>query len=412
MAEVLMMIALSPTMEKGTIQRWNVQEGDKFASGDVLCEVETDKTTMEYEAPDEGTLLKIIVPEGGQAAIAQPIAIYGEEGEDISALLKETPAKPAEVATVQETGTATEATVTPAAVPESPADVLFEKRIRISPLARKIARQKGIDPAGIQGSGPGGRIVKSDLEKAAAPVQSKQRISPATTAAVEDDIILPVSDKRRIIAQRLAESKYTAPHYYLKLGVEMDDVLAARKKYNTQHPDGKLSLNAFLIKFAAEALKRHPIVNATWTGDTIRQHPSIDIGLAVAQEDGLITPVVRDCGSKGLQQIDAELSGLIRKAQDGKLAPEEYSGATFTISNLGSYGIEEFTAIINPPGSAILAVGAIQKTPVVDEADQIVVKSIMKLTLSCDHRIIDGAKGAAFLKDLKDIIEDPLLALM
>jgi len=289
---------------------------------------------------------------------------------------------------------------------------LFSKRIRISPLARKIAKQKNLSIENIQGSGPGGRIIKRDIEKAI-ETQSRPAVSTAAVSipTAQDDVILPISDKRKIIAQRLAQSKYTAPHYYLRLSVIMDDLLAKRKKYNASHPDEKLSFNAFLIKLAAEAIKRYPVVNSSWGDDQIVQHASIDIGLAVAQEDGLITPVIRDCGSKGIRQIDAELKELIQKARQGRLTPEEYTGATFTISNLGSYGIEEFTAIINPPGSAILAVGQTIKTPVVADDDTISIQSLMRLTLSCDHRLIDGAKGAEFLKSLKDLMEDPLLAL-
>jgi pyruvate dehydrogenase E2 component (dihydrolipoamide acetyltransferase) len=228
-------------------------------------------------------------------------------------------------------------------------------------------------------------------------------------AAATDETI-PVSKKRKIIAQRLAESKYSAPHYYLKVRVAMDTLLEARKALNARAPQ-KVSMNAFLLKFVAEALKRHPMVNATWQGDTILKHGSIDIGLAVAQPDGLITPVVRNCGAKGILAIDDDLQELIQKAQNNRLDPEEYTNATFTITNLGSFGIQEFTAIINPPGSAILAVGEIRKEPVVGENDELFIHSMMTLTLSCDHRVIDGAIGAAFLKTLKEMLEEPIRTL-
>jgi pyruvate dehydrogenase E2 component (dihydrolipoamide acetyltransferase) len=403
------MIALSPTMEKGSIQRWNIKEGESFSSGDVLCDIETDKTTMEYEAPDDGTLLKIIVNEGGQAAVGETIGIFGDKDEDIGDLLQEIEDE-ADKPSESEESDSKEPGIIENDLDESPADLLFEKRVKISPLAKKIAKQKGIDIQSVQGSGPNGRIIKKDIENIrpqSAETKKANIIQPSG-----QDIILPLSDKRKIIAQRLADSKYTAPHYYLKLSVVMDDLLITRKQYNAQHPDEKLSLNAFLIKLAAEAIRHYPVINSSWADDKIIQHGSIDIGIAVAQDEGLITPIIRNAGNKGLRQIDQELSELISKPREGRLAPEEYQGATFTISNLGSYGIEEFTAIINPPGSAIMAVGSINKTPIVDSNDQITVKSLMKLTLSCDHRLIDGAKGAEFLKYLKDIIENPMLALL
>jgi pyruvate dehydrogenase E2 component (dihydrolipoamide acetyltransferase) len=234
--------------------------------------------------------------------------------------------------------------------------------------------------------------------------------APVYIAAPLKDQTQPVSGKRRIIAQRLAESKYSAPHFYLKMPVFTETLMGARKSLNAGL-SYKVSVNAFLIKFAAEAIKRHPVINSSWEGDTIRQFGSIDIGLAVAQEDGLVTPIVRNCGGKGIVQIDQELSELIERARNNKLTPEDYTGATFTISSLGTFGVEEFTAIINPPGSAILAVGQMQKVPVVGENDEIAVRMQMKLTLSCDHRIIDGAKGARFLEELKNIIEHPVRAL-
>jgi len=279
-----------------------------------------------------------------------------------------------------------------------------------------MAQQSGLQLDSIQGSGPAGRIVKADIEKqlktqAKAPAGDKPS-EPARPAASGQpaDVVIPLSAKRRIIAQRLSESMFSAPHYYLKVSADMSAVLEARRHLNAR-PDTKVSLNAFIIKFVAEALHKHPMVNATWTGESIVQHGMSDIGLAVAQKDGLITPVVRNCGSKGILQIDQELSVLIRKALDQTLAPEEYSGATFTISNLGSYGIEEFTAIINPPGSAILALGEIRKVTVVQDDDAIVVRPVMKMTLSCDHRVIDGAVGAAFLNDLRGMLEEPAQVL-
>lgn len=415
MAEQIVMLALSPTMETGTIANWLKQEGDTVANGDVLCEVETDKATMEYESVQEGTLRKIVVPEGGDAAVGETIGIIGDPDEDITELEQQAQNAPATEASDEETSEQStskpagksDSTDTAPAAPESAGG-----RVKSSPLARKIAEEAGIAIERINGSGPGGRIVKRDVEEAIASGGASPATRPtgAATASALTDQTIPVSNKRKVIAQRLAESKYTAPHFYLKTAVFTERMMDGRKALNASL-DHKVSVNAFLMKFSAEAIKRHPVINSSWEGDVIRQFGSIDIGLAVAQEDGLITPIVRDCGSKGVIQIDDELSDLIERARSNKLAPEEFTGATFSISSLGTFGIEEFTAIINPPGSAILAVGQMQKVPVVGENDTISVRNQMKLTLSCDHRVIDGAKGAGFLTELKAIIEDPIRAL-
>ncbi len=280
-----------------------------------------------------------------------------------------------------------------------------------------------MDIAAVHGSGPAGRVVRRDVEgagaaapaagAAGAPAQpgAGAYARPAAAAGVAPaDEIVPVTGKRKVIAQRLVESKFQAPHYYLKVSFEMDGLMAARARLNERRKE-KVSFNAFMHKLAAEALRRHPAVNASWQGDTIRRFGSIDIGLAVALPDGLITPVVRNCAAKGILEIDAELSALVEKARANKLTPEEYTGATFSISNLGSFGIEEFTAIINPPGSAILALGKVAKVPVVAADGAIVARSLMKATLSCDHRVVDGAVGAAFLADLKEMIENPMAVL-
>ena len=448
MAEKILMLALSPTMETGIISKWLKQEGDAVASGDVICEVETDKATMDYESSAVGVLLKIVLPAGASASVGDLIAVIGKSGEDISQLLA-APAGSGGGDAGKAGSNAKPASAEPATVesPESaapeqpgsdqPSQVTADSQetgqavasgfVRSSPLARKIARQHELPLEGIKGSGPAGRIVKADVEKALASPADQPAPSPAAqpsgagtqqpaagptayASPALQDVVTPVSGKRRIIAQRLSESMFSAPHYYLKVPVEMDAIMASRSRLNTR-PDTKVSVNAFLIKFVAEALKKHPIVNATWTGDTIVQHGRIDIGLAVAQKDGLITPVVRDCGSKGIVQIESELKDLIQKARTNSLKPEEYTGATFTISNLGSYGVEEFTAIINPPGSAILAVGEIRREPVVQKDDAIVIKSIMKMTLSCDHRVIDGSAGAAFITELRDMLEEPVRTL-
>jgi pyruvate dehydrogenase E2 component (dihydrolipoamide acetyltransferase) len=433
MAEQVLMLALSPTMEEGTIVSWHKKEGDSVAQSDIICEVETDKATMEYESVNEGTLLKILVPEGGQAKVGEPIAVVGESGEDISSLVEaaEQKAESAAAAAGAEPAKAAEPEEKPAPAPAEGVPSLAGE-IKASPLARKMAAEQGVDLRSLRGSGPAGRIVKRDIEKGlrkaasygaaaavgvagpaiaggpAAPFYLRGTAGP--TASGRDEQV-PVSKKRKIIAQRLSESKYSAPHYYLRIDVDAGPLMAARQRLNARLPKeagGKVSPNAFLIKFVAETLKKYPAVNASWQGDTILRFGKIDVALAVAQEDGLITPVVRDCGSKGIVQIDRELKVLIDKALNNKLTPEEYSGATFTVSSLGTSGILEFTAIINPPGSAILAVGRIHKVPVVEDDGSIGVRSQMMLTLSCDHRVIDGAVGAAFLSDLKAGIEYPI----
>jgi pyruvate dehydrogenase E2 component (dihydrolipoamide acetyltransferase) len=425
MAEKVVMLALSPTMETGTIVNWLKKEGDAISSGDVLCEVETDKATMEYESIQEGTLLKILAAEGAEAKVEEPIAILGEAGEEIGPLLaqlaEDVPKKAAPRTAVPQSvvqkadrrpaagGPAAGVPAVPSMAPGAPAP----GRIKASPLARGMAEQHGLSLESVPGSGPEGRIVKRDIETALQQGTRAPGAGSAASVGASPQVIReerrPVSQKRRIIAQRLSESKYSAPHYYLRLSVAADRLIGARKALNASQKE-KVSFNAFLLKFAAETIKRYPPLNSTWEGDTIYTFPTIDVGLAVAQPDGLVTPVVRDCGAKGILTIDWELKGLIEKALAGRLAPEEYSGATFTITNLGSFGIEEFTAIINPPGSAILAVGAVVQEPVARDG-QIAVQSNMRLTLSCDHRIVDGAVGARFLKDLKDMIEDPMKAL-
>ena len=405
MAEKICMPVLSPSMEVGTVAKWHYQEGQVVKSGTVLCEIETDKAVMEYETTQEGVLLKIVVPEGGEASVGAIIAILGQQGEDISSLLAEAAAAP-----VPSTASSPEQMASAASVEASAPT--SDGRVKSSPLARKVAKDAGIELAGVTGTGPGGRIVKRDIEQAmqAKPAESAPSAAATIAAPSLADETIRVSQKRKIIAQRLAESMFTAPHFYLKVTVNMDGILAARTALNATRKE-KVSLNAFLVKFVAEALKKHTIVNSTWHGDTIVKHGSVDVGLAVAQPDGLMTPVVRNCGNKGIAQIDDELRALIQKAQNNRLEPQEYTGATFTISSLGAFGIEEFTAIINPPGSAILAVGAIRKEPVVNEDDDIEIHSNMALTLSCDHRVIDGAVGAAFLTELKAMLEQPIRAL-
>jgi pyruvate dehydrogenase E2 component (dihydrolipoamide acetyltransferase) len=435
MAEKVLMIALSPTMESGTILKWRKQEGDFVESGDVLCEVETDKATMEYESTADGTLLKILRKQGEEARIEEPIAVLGEKGEDITALLRDIAESEPEKSkrseqvesrqkedvstqkgkSTREAVSAPERTSSPVAsrLTENTQAVVQEalpsEHRKASPLARQLAQQHGFNLAQIRGSGPEGRIIKRDIEQALEHSAGEPERQLRILAPIETEEVA-LSAKRKVIAQRISESKFSAPHYYLRTVVAMDILMAARSQLNRGREE-KVSLNAFIIKFVAEALKRHRNVNSGWGGDKIILFGRADIGLAVAQQDGLITPIVRDCWNKGIIQIDRELRPLVEKALNNRLKPEEYTGATFTISNLGSFGILEFTAIINPPGSAILAVGQIRKEPAVEEDGQIRVHSNMTLTLSCDHRVFDGAEGALFLKDLKDLMENPVQSL-
>ena len=424
MAEKVLMLALSPTMEAGTIARWTKQEGDVIANGDVICEVETDKAVMEYEAIQEGTLLKILVADGGLAEVGQTIGVIGKKGDDISAIVAEMEAETAAgadagSATQPEAGAGDGAPAADDAAASPLAELEGEEadgRTKASPLAKKMAERAGIPVSSVKGTGPGGRVIKRDVEAASAGGQAVRGAAGgvATGAAAGTrelaDQVIPVSAKRKIIAQRLSESKYSSPHFYLKMAVFTESMMKARKELNVKL-DGKVSVNAFLMKYAAEAIKRHPVINSTWEGDTIRQFGSVDIGLAVAQDDGLVTPIVRDCGGKGIIEIDSELSELVRRARENKLTPEDYTGATFSISSLGTYGVDEFTAIINPPGSAILAIGQMKKVPVVSDNDEITIRMQSNFTLSCDHRVIDGAKGAEFLGELKGIMENPVRVL-
>ncbi|MBN1845242.1 MAG: 2-oxo acid dehydrogenase subunit E2 [Sedimentisphaerales bacterium] len=439
MAERLLMLALSPTMEEGMIVKWHKKEGEIITSGDVLCDVETDKAVMEYQATGEGILRKILRPEGSKAAVGDPIGILGDEAEDISSLLEEKPAAAKEPPPSKEEPAAQKepspsetqpppakaeeaASVSDAPTPAPPES--HQAKPRSSPVARRLAAKHELDLSAIPGSGPKGRIVEKDViqaiesrrqtppstpaaPSAAAPAAGGAVTGPAARPASGEEEIIEVSPKRALIAERLSQSKFQAPHYYLKVAVDVEGLLAGRQRHNASAPE-KLSFNAYLLKFVAEALRRHPLVNATWKGDTIVKHGRIDIALAVSQPDGLITPVVRNCQHKGILQIDRELKELVEKARRGALQPEEYSDSTFTITNLGSYGIEEFTAIINPPNCAILAVGQVLKQPAVNAEGLLCVKSQMKLTLSCDHRLVDGVTGAAFLADLKRMLEFPV----
>lgn len=413
MAEKLPMLALSPTMESGTIVKWHIAENSSFSSGTVLCEVETDKATMDYEATADGLLRKIVVAEGGKVRVGEAIGITGAAEEDISSLLAEVqqpkavekpepeaqpaPEKPA----VQKGSTI--------ATGASPVKGRVPGGVIASPLARAMAKELGVHLASVSGSGPHGRIVKADIERAA--TQNSTAVSSVSSGDPGADTMVPITEKRRSIASRLTESKVNSPHFYLTVSVVMDTLLEARKLVNLKIAP-KLSLNAFFMKFVAEALRRHPAINASWGTDAITQHGSVAIALAVAQKDGLITPIVRNCAAKGVDAIDHELRDLIVRAREGRLAPEEYTKGTFTISNLGSFGVREFTAIINPPNAAILAIGEIFREPFEKADGSVGFRSALNMTLSCDHRLIDGAAAAAFAENLKTMIEHPVFALV
>lgn len=420
MEEVVLMPRLSDTMTDGVIASWNKNVGDAVKKGDVLAEIETDKATMELESYKNGTLLYQGAAKGEKIAVNDLLCIIGDAGkvnvEAIVAAAKggvptasnaAAPAAPqagdaaAEAVTAETAGTA-------------------NGRVKASPLARRLAAEKGIDINKVSGSGDGGRIVKSDIDnyKAAAPAAAASAAAPAAASAkapaapagqVSFDEV-PVSQMRKVIAKRLAESKFTAPHFYLTMSIDMDAAVASRARLN-EVSKVKISFNDMVLKACAVALKQHPAVNSSWLGDKIRINHHVNIGVAVAVEDGLLVPVVRFADTKSLSQIAGEVKEYAQKAKDKKLQPSDWEGNTFTISNLGMFGIEEFTAIINPPDACILAVGGISQVPVVKNG-AIVPGNIMKVTLSCDHRVVDGATGSAFLQTLKSLLEEPLRMLV
>jgi pyruvate dehydrogenase E2 component (dihydrolipoamide acetyltransferase) len=420
MAINILMPALSPTMTEGKLARWLKHEGDEVKSGDVLAEIETDKATMEVEAVDEGYLAKIVVPDGTEGVAVNAVIgiLTATKGEAVEAPSAAAPAPAA-------------AAPAPAAVPVAAAPVVVEhgERVFASPLARRIAKQAGIDLATVKGSGPGGRIVKADLEGAPAhapaaspapvaaptPVAAPKPAAPAPVITAPHQKI-PNSTMRKVIARRLTESKQTVPHFYLTVNVELDKLLALRAELNAKSPkEGpgafKLSVNDLIIKACGVALKRHPGVNASWTDEAIIEYDDVDISVAVATPNGLITPIVKGADRLGLAAISNTMKELGARAKAGKLKPEEFQGGGFSISNLGMFGISEFSAIINPPQAAILAVGAGEKRPVVN-GDALAVATVMSATLSVDHRVIDGALGAEFLATLKGLIEEPLSLLL
>ncbi len=429
----ILMPALSPTMTEGTLAKWLVKEGDAVESGDVIAEIETDKATMEVEAVDEGKIGKILVAEGSEGvAVNEVIALLLEEGEDESAL---DGADTSAASVGGDAAPAPKQEAVPAASASSPAPaapVSGGDRITASPLARRIAANEGVDLAKISGSGPRGRVVKRDVEAA---MSAKPAAAPAAAVATAGEKPVPAAipaasgwnpdltglpeyeeipntSMRKVIARRLTQSKQQVPHFYLTVDCELDNLLSTRKQLNEKAGDGvKVSVNDFVIRAASIALKRVPAANAVWTDAATLQCKQQDISVAVAIEGGLITPVIRNAGGKGLAEISTEMKALAGKAREGKLKPEEFQGGTFSVSNLGMFGIKEFSAIINPPQGCILAVGAGEQRAVVKDG-ALAIATVMSCTLSVDHRVVDGAVGAAFMAEFKKLIEDPLSMLL
>lgn len=417
-AKIIKMPKLSDTMKEGTVASWVKQVGDQVESGEILAEIETDKATMEFESFEDGELLYQGVKEGDSAPVDSVLAVVGEKGADYESLIKafeqdntgdsgeepkaDTDDK-AEAIAEQPTKAEPEASETkPTSSGQS------DGRVKISPLAKKMAQEKGIDPNTIKGSGTDGRIIKRDVENYKAPAKTAAASSAALTAEESYEEV-PVSQMRKTIAKRLGESKFTAPHFYLTIDLNMDQAIEARKAINAM-PDTKVSYNDMVVRSAAEALTKHPAVNSSWLGDTIRINKHVHVGVAVAVDEGLLVPVVRHANTKKLSAISAEVKEYAQRARDKKLQPEDWEGSTFSISNLGMFGIEEFTAIVNPPNACILAVGAIRQEPVVENGE-VKVGNRMKVTLSCDHRVVDGATGSEFLQTFRTFIENPITIL-
>ncbi len=422
MAEIIKMPKLSDTMTEGVVAEWHKKIGDTVKSGDLLADIETDKATMEFESYQEGVLLYIGVEKGKTAPVDSILAIVGKQGEDIKALIEsgtvkpvapaETPAPAAPSASAAETKKE-EPVKAPVAAPvaqsaasktvPAPAKAANDGRFKISPLAKKLAGDKNINLSFIKGTGDAGRVIKRDIEN--------YRGGGASNIIQEESFSdEPVTQMRKTIARRLAESKFSAPHFYLTMEIEMDEMMKAREAINQVAAPVKISYNDLVIKAVAIALRNNPRVNASWRGDFIRYSNHIHIGMAVAVEDGLLVPVIRFADSKTLSQISVEAKEFAQKAKAKKLQPSDWEGNTFTISNLGMFGIESFTAIINPPDACILAIGGISETPVVKDG-KVVPGHIMKVTMSCDHRAVDGATGSAFLQTFKQLMENPVILL-
>lgn len=402
---------LSDTMTEGTIARWKKKKGDPIAMGDILAEIETDKATMEMEAFDDGVLKEIYVEEGGKAPVGGKIALILADGENA-----DEEAKPEKSAKSKKSDNSKKSSATPPEKSSAQPAASSGGRVKASPLAKKIAAERGVSLEGVPGSGPGGRIVAKDVPEKGA----KTSTTPASSApkieakAGEGDTSVPLSNMRRTIAERLLASKQQNPHFYLSIEVDAGPLVRLRKDLNAANEANgqpKLTVNDFVLLAVGRAAARHPYVNASWGGDAIIQHASVNISVAIAVEDGLVTPVIRNADKLSLKDISAAVKDLAKRARDKKLKPEEYAGGTLTVSNLGAYGIEQFYAIINPPQAAILAVGAIVKKPVVNTKGEIVVGERMNISLSGDHRVVDGAVGAEFLATLRKLVENPAMML-
>jgi pyruvate dehydrogenase E2 component (dihydrolipoamide acetyltransferase) len=418
MAEIITLPKMSDTMTEGVIVRWTIKVGDSVKSGDIIAEVETDKATMDMEVYSKGQILHLIASEGQAIPVDAAIAIVGQPGEDFQALLSGAASAATNInSTASNIESSNNTPVTQAPVSNSaPVASVSDAngRVLASPLAKKIAAEKGIDLNGIQGTGENGRIVKKDLENAspAASSSTSSASAPISQAVTGQESFteVPVSQMRKTIAARLGESKFTAPHFYLTVEINMDKATAAREQMNAIS-DVKISMNDIVVKAAAAALRKHPNINSSWLDTKIRYNHHIHIGIAMAVEDGLLVPVVRFADNKSLSQISAEVKAYGAKAKEKKLQPQDWAGNTFTISNLGMFGIDEFTAIINPPDACILAVGTVKDSVGVVNGEIKPVKT-MKVTLSCDHRVVDGAMGAAFLQTLKSYLEEPVKLLV
>lgn len=426
MAEIIRMPKLSDTMTEGTVSKWLKKVGDKVKAGEIIAEIDSDKATMEFESFYDGMLLYIGIPEKKSAPVNCILAIIGQEGEDISKIIEEEKLKQQEKAEVKEVPQKQElkktepqgriiaekkVEKTSSGQVKKPTEYVSESMIKASPLAKKLAREKNLKLSLIAGSGDDGRVTKRDIENYLhySAVSLNEKKKEYQESYTEEE----VSQMRKTIAKRLAESKFSAPHFYLTVEVNAEELIKIRETVNAVIPQDKgvkISFNDFVIKASAAALREHPKVNASWLGNHIRYNNHIHIGVAVAVDEGLLVPVVRFADTKTLSQIAAEVKELAGKAKEKKLQPKDWEGNTFTISNLGMFGIEEFTAIINPPDACILAVGMIKEAPVVKDG-KIVVGAVMKVTLSCDHRIVDGATGAEFLQTLKTLLENPVLFL-
>ena len=419
--EVVLMPRLSDTMTEGVIAAWHKNVGDAVKKGEILAEIETDKATMELESYKDGNLLYQGAKAGEKIQVNDLLAIIGKQGFDVDSVIKALSGGATVVAAEAPKVAQTTAVAAPVAAPHAAQQVVNEGRIFASPLAKKIADEKGIDLKYVKGSGDNGRIVKSDIDNfaPAAPVQAAQApvavqsnapVATAAPAGVVSFDEVPVSQMRKTIARRLSESLFTAPHFYVTMSIDMDAAVAARARLN-EVSKVKISFNDIVLKATAVALKQHPKVNSSWLGDKIRINHHVNIGVAVAVEEGLLVPVVRFADTKTLTQIGAEVKDFAQKAKDKKLQPADWEGSTFTISNLGMFGVDQFTAIINPPDACILAVGGISQEPVVKNG-QVVPGNVMKVTLSSDHRVVDGATAAAFLQTLKSLLEEPLRILL